>query len=156
MLIPCESGECHAVTPSEGSSRGQRDSSACWVLLIDDDPITARSIARWVSRTARMTVLVAHNAEQAENHLEREGEPTAVISDFELLHGENGVGVIQRLRTLGCRAPATILTAAPDRALHTLNASSLDEVVPVISKADNGLQLKDWLDQLRLCWAQSA
>jgi hypothetical protein len=85
-----------------------------------------------------MTVVIAHNGEQAESHLEREGEPTAVISDFELLHGENGVGLIQRLRALGCRAPATILTAAPDRALRTLNASTLDEVIPVISKMDNG------------------
>ena len=157
MLNPRESGECYAVTPSEERSRSsQLGSSACWVLLIDDDPITARSIARWVSRTAQMTVLVAHNPEEAEDHLKREGEPTAVISDFELLHGENGVRLLHRLRTLGCRAPAAILTAAPDRALRALNASTLDEIVPVISKADNGLQLEEWLDNLRLCWAQSA
>jgi CheY-like chemotaxis protein len=154
MLKPNQSGECSVVTP-DGDTTGVRPHES-WILLVDDDPVAARSIARWVSRAAGLTVLVAHDGEQAEQWLARRGQPAALVCDFELAQGETGVSLIQRLRTFGCSAPAAILTGAPDSAVRALSASDLDEVVPVFSKLESGSRLQDWLDPLSLCWADTA
>lgn len=153
MLMPCESGEFPMV--ANNSQEGGNKCAGPWLLLIDDDRLVARSLGRWVERVARMDVRVAQDADEAER-LVRASRPTALISDFELRGAENGVDVLLRLRRLGCQAPAALLTAAPDRALTALTASPLNEVIPVFSKAEYGALLTGWLDQLRLCWAQSA
>lgn len=152
MLTPNESGECAAVMPDGNGTARPRET---WLLLVDDDPVAARSIARWVSQAARVPVFVAHDGAQAEQWFRVHGAPIAVVCDFELARGETGVGTIQRLRDAGCVAPAAILTGAPDAAVRTLAASRLDEVVPVFSKMENGARLRDWLDPLRLCWAET-
>jgi CheY-like chemotaxis protein len=153
MWTPNESGECSAVSPDGDTAVRPREP---WLLLVDDDPVAARSIARWVSLAARVTVFIAHDSEQAESWLRKRGAPVAVVCDFELADGATGVGTIQHLRGIGCSAPAAMLTGAPDAALRALSASGLDEVVPVFSKTESGSRLKDWLDPLRLFWAETA
>jgi CheY-like chemotaxis protein len=154
MLTPDESGECTAVTP-DGDSTAVRPHES-WLLLVDDDPVAAGSIARWISHASKLTVMVAHDGEQALQWLESRGQPVAVVCDFELALGETGVSALQRMRAKGCVAPAAILTGAPEVAMRALSASELDEVVPVFAKAENALRLQDWLDPLRLFWAESA
>lgn len=154
MLNPNESGECAAVTP-DGEATGVRPHEP-WLLLVDDDPVAARSIARAVSRAMGLTVVIAHDGSQALAWLESRGEPVAVVCDFELARGETGVSTIERLRDAGSLAPAAILTGAPAAALSALSASRLEEVVPVFSKLENGARLQDWLDPLSLCWAETA
>lgn len=155
MLLPCESGEYAAVAVGDDDPASS-ERPGPWVLLIDDDPVAARSIARWVGRVSRMGVRTVHSAEQAERELNEHPDPMAIVTDFELAHGETGVGALIRLRRRGCTAPAALLTGAPERALEVLTASSLTEVVPVFSKTENGSRLWEWLDQLRLCFAESA
>jgi DNA-binding NtrC family response regulator len=151
MLMPCVSGE---YPRSEGREDPAQLPSS-WVLLIDDDPVAARSLARWMRRTSGIAVHAVHSIAEAEVVLEASTEPTAIVTDFEM-RGEDGVDALLRARELGCNAPAAILTGAPEAALQALTRSSLDEVIPVFSKRDSGAYLSDWLDRLRLCWAQSA
>jgi CheY-like chemotaxis protein len=154
MLTPDESGECAAVTP-DGESTAVRPHES-WLLLVDDDPVAARSIGRWISRASKLTVMIAHDGEEAVQWLQSRGQPVAVVCDFDLALGETGVSALQAMRAKGCVAPAAILTGAPELALRALSASELDEVVPVFSKVENGVGLRAWLDPLRLFWAESA
>jgi CheY-like chemotaxis protein len=145
----------HQVPQSDVTDVGS-DADLSWLLLVDDDAITGRAIARWVSRACGLPVRLALDEQSAAELLSTHGEPTAVLSDFELRPGEDGVRLLGRLRSLGCRAPAAILTGAPERALHALAHSGLDEVVPVFAKLDSSNALSSWLEQLSLCWAHTA
>lgn len=144
----------HEASPNEHTDCGE-EAGQSWVLLLEDDAITGRAIARLMSRASGLFVRLAENGKAAEHLIATFGEPTAIVTDYELGHGDTGVAVLRRLRAARCRAPAAIFSGAPEAALRALGSAELCEVVPVFSKHDHG-GLRDWLEQLRLCWAVSA
>jgi CheY-like chemotaxis protein len=153
MWTPYEHGE-HS-SPDEHTDDGGEGNPA-WLLLVEDDSVTARALGRLIGRASGMLVRVADSGDAAVVLARTFGEPTAIVTDFQLGGGEDGVQVLSRLRAAGCHAPPAILTGAPEQALLSLESSDLDEVVPVFMKQDVGSRLCEWLDQLRLFWARSA
>lgn len=126
-----------------------------WVLILDDDRLASRAVARWVKQVIGVEVRVAQTIRQAECWVKCLPEPLAILTDFELGEGEDGAQALEHLRRIGCLSPAAVVTGAPDLALHALADSSLREAIPVISKSELHLRLRDWLEQLQLCWALS-
>lgn len=91
------------------------------VLAVDDDD-DARELLRTILEQRRATVLVASNARDAFDLLERE-QPHVLVSDI-AMPDEDGYALIRRIRTLseerGGRTPAIAVTAytgSADRAL---------------------------------------
>lgn len=124
-----------------------------WVLILDDDVAGGRALGRWIQKTTGLQVRIARTTHQAHCWLATLPEPAAVLSDFELQHGENGVLALQTMRAQGCRAPAALVTGAPDLAIYSLASSTLDEVVPVFCRSKLHQLVSDWLEQLCLCWS---
>jgi DNA-binding NtrC family response regulator len=123
-----------------------------WILVIDDDKLVGRAIARWIKQVTGLETRLARTIDQAEECAAGSLQPAAIVTDYQLESGEDGVQAIEHLRSLGCRAPAALLTGAPELAIQSLERSTLDEVVPVFSKTEMQERLKDWLEQVRLCW----
>jgi hypothetical protein len=126
-----------------------------WILVLDDDRLASRAVGRWVKQIVGVEVRTAQTILEAECWLKCSPTPLAILTDFELGDRENGAQALERLRYLGCAAPAAVVTGAPDLALMALAESSLREAIPVISKSELPIRLRDWLEHLQLCWAVS-
>ena len=127
--------------------RAPRPSSpAPWVLVVDDDPLAARSTARVISATGRTRVTVLPDGDAAVKLLARtEHAPAAIVLDFELARGETGHDVLARLRAVGCRSPVAFLTGAPERASAALSSGKRSAVCPVLKKGPSAAALLGWL-----------
>src|SRR5690606_31652971 len=101
------------VLPSDHTDCGEEPGQA-WLLLVEDDAVAARTSARLLRRASGLFVRLAENGNAAERLLQTFGEPTAIVSDFTLSNGENGVAVLERLRGLRCSAPAALFSGAPE------------------------------------------
>ena len=78
------------------------------VLLVDDDPLLLRALARVVG--TKFEVLQAADATDA-LALAKSTPPDFVLTDFSM-PGHDGLWLAQALRAQGCRAPTALLTAA--------------------------------------------
>jgi DNA-binding NtrC family response regulator len=117
--------------------------------------MTGRALSRWVSHVTGHQVRVARTLHQAECWLQVMELPLAVITDFELA-GETGLEGLMRIRKLGFRCPAAIVTGAPARAAEALEAARMTGSFPIFSKGDAHEELADWFQGLRFGWAASA
>ena len=94
------------------------------VLIVDDEE-TVRTSTVDALRLYGLQVEVADDIRQASDvalRLEREGQPLdALVTDFRLRNGENGVALVNALRALlGRQLPALLVTGdtAPERVLQ--------------------------------------
>jgi ActR/RegA family two-component response regulator len=146
----------HITVPSAGQrAANDRGGSEGWLLIVDDDRMTGRALARWVTHVTGCAVRVARTVHQAECWLRVTHAPLAMISDFEL-GGETGLDAIRRVRELGVLCPAAIVTGAPEKASAAVEQARLSETLPIFSKAAGHERLAHWLSQLRFGWAASA
>ncbi len=149
--------QIHTTRPTPPASNqtaadsGMRPAAVEWVLVLDDDVLAGRALARIVRTVTGLEVQIARSIEQAESLMRRLPAPSAVVTDFELI-SEDGAMAVEGLRQFGCQAPAVVVTGSPERAMVTLADSSLSEVVPVIAKSEAHERLPEWLDQVQLCW----
>jgi CheY-like chemotaxis protein len=87
------------------------------VLVIDDEFLVLKSIAMTLEAFG-YSVMTASSTDEALSRLELGDEPDAVIADYRLRDGDNGVTAIRAIRaSVGEVVPAMILTGdtAPDR-----------------------------------------
>jgi hypothetical protein len=145
---PLSSGQWETVRASGGAIGRQRSAERLLWLGID----RSRSVAdaRWLRQVTELDVQIVSSAEQGRAAFFRT-EPLAIIVEFELGPGENGVRALERLREQGMLAPAVLLTHAAELALATLAQSRLLEAVPVFSRAERHAQLREWLGELQTC-----
>ena len=82
------------------------------VLVVEDDPLTARAHATYVERVAGFVLIgVAHSAGEAARVLEDRGTVDLVLLDMHLPDG-HGLGLLQRLRAGGDVVDVIAVTAA--------------------------------------------
>jgi ActR/RegA family two-component response regulator len=122
-----------------------RQQSRCpWVLVVDDDPVTARATARAVSGATGARVALVADVDSALRLATRASvPPAAAILDFELGDGTTGLTVLMSLRASGCDAPCAFHTGSPELALAALEESHVGDGYPVFDKGD--ATLVSWL-----------
>lgn len=125
-----------------------------WVLLLDDDLVTARSVSRWVKRAVGMETRAARTVHQAVCWLSSMPSPVAIVTDFDLQMGETGASALASFRATGQLAPAIVLTGAPTRARSALDETGLTDIA-VLSKTQFQQELQQWLIGQRE-WKRSA
>ena len=125
-----------------------------WVLLLDDDLVTARSVSRWVKRAVGMETRAARTVHQAVCWLSSMPSPVAIVTDFDLQMGETGASALAGFRATGQVAPAIVLTGAPTRARSALDETGLTDIA-VLSKTQFQQELQQWLIGQRE-WKRSA
>jgi ActR/RegA family two-component response regulator len=117
----------------------QRQQQAPWVLVVDDEPLTARATARAVSASTGARVSLVSDVDSALHLVRRASEaPAAVLLDFDLKDGETGLTVLLSLRAAGCESPCAFHTGAPARARAALSAARFDDGYPVFDKGTQG------------------
>lgn len=134
---------------------GGHSGEPTWVLIIDDDRMAGRALARWVSHVTGLSVRVARTVHQAECWLQVMSRPLAVVTDFDLA-GETGLDALRCLRDRGVRCPAIVVTGSPEAARAAITEAELGVHVPVLSKREAHQPLAAWLRELHFSWAASA
>lgn len=138
----------HLVGRSEEMSPfARRQEAAPWVLIVDDDPLTARATGRLITAATGLKVGVVCNVEEALVLATRSVDaPSAVVLDYDLRDGEKGLTVLLSLRANGFEVPCAFHTGAPAKARSALTKSRLDDGYPVFDKGKVGAQdLVQWL-----------
>jgi CheY-like chemotaxis protein len=132
---------------SEMSPHARRREAAPWVLIVDDDPLAARATARLVMGVTRLNVALVADVDRALQMVTRAPDaPIAVVLDYDLSGGENGLSVLLSLRASGIEVPCAFHTGAPQRARAALTKSRLSEGYPVFDKGTAGAEeLVRWL-----------
>ncbi|HEX2735919.1 MAG TPA: hypothetical protein VHM70_30170 [Polyangiaceae bacterium] len=120
------------------------------VLWLGFDRTTLLGDARWLRHATALHASVCTSVGQVLDVC-RGGDPLAVIVDFELGRGENGVRALEQLRELGLLAPSVLITHTPELALAALERSRLLEAVPVFSRTERHAALREWLSDLQTC-----
>jgi CheY-like chemotaxis protein len=69
---------------------------AARVLVIEDEPIVALSIARIISRMGHSVCGVAHDRREALERV-REGKPTLILADVRLRGGDDGIRTVEEI-----------------------------------------------------------
>jgi CheY-like chemotaxis protein len=128
----------------------RRREAAPWVMVVDDDPLAARAAARLIMGTVGARVTIVGDVAHALRLVARtEGDPSAVVLDYDLARGEKGVSVLLSLRASGFEVPCAFHTGAPDQARSALRKSRLGDDYPVFDKGTIGArELIEWLDAL--------
>jgi ActR/RegA family two-component response regulator len=117
-----------------------------WVLVVDDDPLMARSLSRVLSATTGARVSIVANVDDALRLVLRGSEaPAVAILDFELAGGETGLGLLLSLRSSGSEVPCVFHTGVPSRALAALESSRLGDGYPVFEKGSGEAALLSWV-----------
>jgi len=97
------------------------------LLIVDDDSLICSSLARSLIRLGH-AARAATSVESACRLIEIES-PAAVLTDLDLGDGGDGIDLILRLRSEGCRAPTIMMTGSdPIMARARLARAGLDEV----------------------------
>jgi DNA-binding response OmpR family regulator len=97
------------------------------LLIVDDDNLICSSLARGLIRLGH-AARAATSVESACRLLDSES-PAAVLTDLDLGDGGDGVDLILRLRSEGCRVPTVMMTGSdPIMARARLARAGLDEV----------------------------
>jgi CheY-like chemotaxis protein len=132
----------------EMSQFARRREVVPWVLIVDDDPLTARATARLLTAATGLNVAVVGDVDRALRLVTRSVEgPLAVILDYDLRDGEKGLTVLLSLRANGFEVPCAFHTGAPAVARAALEKTRLDGGYPVFDKGQIGAQdLVQWLD----------
>lgn len=116
---------------------------ACF-LVVDDEPLTARSVARTLSRLG--AVVIAHSKAEACACLDRATAWTAMVLDLRLDDG-TGLDVLAHARRRGIEAPALILSGA-------LEPVAINRAFPlearVLAKPCEPDHLRQWAKQAML------
>src|SRR5262249_41659573 len=88
------------------------------ILVIDDDPVIQSAMQSLLSSWGHDVIVAGSGAEMLDRLATSSGRPDLIICDYRLRDGENGIGVIKRLRSnCGERVPAVLITGdtASDR-----------------------------------------
>lgn len=121
-----------------------------WLLVVDDDQLAGRTVARRAARITACHTRLARTLHQAECWLSTLPSPAAVVSDFDLQGDENGVLLVQRLMERGIRCPVALFTGSPQAALLALEEAALTRCCVVLGKAGDEASLHRWLGSLRV------
>lgn len=121
------------------------DSVAPYVLLVENEPIAARAIARRIHRTLAVRVRIAHGADGALALLSEQREPLAVVLDGHLGGTVHGADVLRALREARCEAPSAFWTSQSRQQVQShLERCNLPERPPVFGKLE-AAALMAWL-----------
>jgi ActR/RegA family two-component response regulator len=145
----------HMSIPESVQAQGSQQGSCPWVLVIDDDRMTGRALARWISHVTGCETRVARTIHQAECWLTAMPRPIALVTDFELA-GETGLQAIDAVKSLGLQCPMAVVTAAPDSAAAALSRAESAALLPVFTKSEIHGEFTLWLEALRFAWAATA
>jgi ActR/RegA family two-component response regulator len=116
-----------------------------WLLVVDDDPVTARSLSRLLSAGTGARVAVVHSVDDALRLVARAAEdPALAILDFELAQGETGLNVLLSLRASGSEVPCVFHTGVPVRVAAALEASRLGRAYPIFAMGLAQDELVTW------------
>jgi DNA-binding response OmpR family regulator len=99
------------------------------VLLIEDDPVVGKSLARGLMEANHECILVRDGRRGLEEAVSQRFD--AIVLDL-LLPGLPGLDVLSRLREQGIRTPVILLTAlgSVEERVAGLNAGADDYLVP--------------------------
>lgn len=139
--------ESAARRTDEVSQVARRPGPAPWVLIVDDEPLAARATARLITGATGFGAVLVTDVERALRLVTRALDaPLAVVLDYELRDGENGLTVLLSLRARGFEVPCAFHTGAPDKARAALVKSRLVDGCPVFDKGHAGGQgIVRWL-----------
>jgi ActR/RegA family two-component response regulator len=128
------------------SAFAAKSASQPWVLVVDDDPATARSLSRVLSTNTGARVAIVDTVDAALLLVTRAAEaPVLVVLDFELRQGETGLNVLLSLRASGSEVPCVFHTGVPVRAAAALEASRLGRAYPIFAKGLAQDELLGWV-----------
>jgi DNA-binding response OmpR family regulator len=102
------------------------------ILIVDDDVLFARALARVLGRS-RSVLFTATSAEQAARLLSTQA-PSLVLTDLDLGGAADGIDLICWMRDAGFTIPIVVMTgSARSRARAELSRAGLDEI-PILGK----------------------
>lgn len=136
----------------ERSGRGSlvrtADESFCPVLLVEDDEVMSQALSRSLERWGYSVRLASTGEEAIALVVDAQELLVAIISDFRLSGGWDGLRLIEHLRTLeGQRTPAIILTG--EFRVETLRLDAPEDV-RILSKPPDVANLRAFLEEARL------
>lgn len=116
------------------------------MLVVDDDPLVSRAVARTVSRCTGVAVRCARTLEEAEAALLRGPPPAAVLMDYDLgPSSPDGVDVLSALREGGLCAPAAFFSSTPASVVRERIRGARLEPLPCFMKSGSTTLLHRWL-----------
>lgn len=83
-----------------------------WVLIVDDDTVGGRALARYVYTSVRCPVRLVTGLAQLQFVLEHCSPATAVLLDYELGAGASGIDAMHALRASGWSSACAFVTGA--------------------------------------------
>lgn len=133
----------------EMEQRARRHEVAPWVLVVDDDALAGRSMARLLGVATGVRVAVVTDVDQALRLVTRaDVPPVAAVLDYDLSGGEKGLTVLLSLRAAGIEVPCAFHTGAGQAARSALRKSRLDDGYPVFDKGRTRLaEVVEWLQE---------
>lgn len=114
------------------------------VAVLEDDPRSAAAMQMLLQDWGFASLLGAELDELLQRLAGREHEVRAIVTDFQLRGGPDGVGAIARLRGVGVDAPALVLTGTvKGRARRAASAAGH----AFIEKPAQPARLRAWLSE---------
>jgi len=117
-----------------------------WVLVVEDEALAGRSLARRIERRASVAVRLAATVEAAGEQLTAGDRPVAMVLDGRLSRGQHGADALRFARRAGCTSPCAFWTSCGEAEIvHELERRGCEERPPVFDKLDVP-GLLEWLD----------
>lgn len=114
-----------------------------WVLIVDDDAVGGRALARYVYTNVRCPVRLVTGLPQLAFLLERSSPATAVLLDYELGDGVSGIDALHCIRAGGWSSACAFVTGASDRLQVALECEH--ERPPIFARGGQVSHILGWV-----------
>jgi CheY-like chemotaxis protein len=114
-----------------------------WVLIVDDDTVGGRALARYVYTNVRCPVRLVTGLAQLQFLLEHCSPAAAVLLDYELGAGASGIDAMHQLRASGWSSACAFVTGASYQLKQEL--ASEREQPPVFARGGQVSHIIGWL-----------
>ena len=146
MTLPRTPPRQEAATPATASGYAEARLRNALIAVVDDESVIQQALRGALERFG-CRVICADGGENLLAALTRGGEtPSALITDYRLRAGEDGIALVRRLRhSIGAEIPAILVTGdtAPER-IREAKASGL----PILHKPIAPARLRSLLDAI--------
>jgi CheY-like chemotaxis protein len=114
-----------------------------WVLIVDDDTVGGRALARYVYTNVRCPVRLVTGLAQLQFVLEHCSPASAVLLDFELGPGASGIDAMHQIRATGWSSACAFVTGASSQLQQEL--ASEGEQPPIFARGGQVSHIIGWL-----------
>jgi len=138
-----DSGPADPARVAPAERRTRQPSLASSILVVDDDPVVLKLVARVLRRAGAAVTAVSSGREAIRAIADGEARPSILLSDIDM-PGMNGIELAARIRSLRPDVVILLMTGNPDSAAAA--RAHPDQVVGVLLKP---ITVEDLLAEVR-------